>query len=144
MTQIHFQAEWPEEVICCTGCKLANFNTARLCYTGELGSMTDSMGPGNMVRHMQNLSYTYDECLICIRLGPSILSVICKNLLYSGPSYPSSPVYAFVWSTSFKVGSLVAPINHAQGSLRLKPGCLNHGHLTMNIMDDLVSVTVML
>ena len=54
--------------------------------------MTDSMGPGKLVRHMQNLSYTYDEYLICIGLGPSISSVICKNPLYSGPSYPSSPV----------------------------------------------------
>ena len=54
--------------------------------------MTDSMGPGKLVRHMQNLLYTYDEYLICIGLGPSISSVICKNLSYSGPSYPSSPV----------------------------------------------------
>ena len=54
--------------------------------------LTDSMGPGKLVRHMQNPSYTYDEYLICIRLGPSISSVICKNLSYSGPSYPSSPV----------------------------------------------------
>ena len=45
--------------------------------------MTDSMGPGKLVRHMQNPSYTYDEYLICIGLGPS----------YSGPSYPSSPVF---------------------------------------------------
>ena len=56
--------------------------------------MTDSMGPGKLVRQMQNLSYTYDKYLICIGLGPSILSVICKTLSYSGPSYPSSPVYA--------------------------------------------------
>ena len=58
--------------------------------------MTDSMGPGKLIRRMQNLSYTYDEYLICIGLGPSISSVICKNLSYSGPSipsYPSSPVY---------------------------------------------------
>ena len=55
--------------------------------------MTDSMGPGKLVRHMQNPSYTYDEYLICIGLGPSISPVICKNPLYSGPSYPSSPVY---------------------------------------------------
>ena len=55
--------------------------------------MTDSMGPGKLVRHMQNPSYTYDEYLICIGLGPSISSVICKNLSYSGLSYPSSPVY---------------------------------------------------
>ena len=41
--------------------------------------MTDSMGPGKLVRHMQNLSYTYDEYLICIGLGPSISSVICKD-----------------------------------------------------------------
>ena len=54
--------------------------------------MTDSMGPGKLVRHMQNPSYTYDEYLICIGLGPSISSIICKNLSYSGPSYPSSPV----------------------------------------------------
>ena len=54
--------------------------------------MTDSMGPGKLVRHMQNPSYTYDEYLICIRLGPSISSVKCKNLSYSGPSYSSSPV----------------------------------------------------
>ena len=56
--------------------------------------MTDSMGPGKLVRHMQNLSYTYDEYLICIGLGPSVSSVICKNPSYSGPSYPSSPVYS--------------------------------------------------
>ena len=54
--------------------------------------MTDSMGPGKLVRHMQNPSHTYDEYLMCIGLGPSISSVICKNLSYSGPSYPSSPV----------------------------------------------------
>ena len=54
--------------------------------------MTDSMGPGKLVHHMQNPSYTYDEYLICIGLGPSILFVICKNPSYSGPSYPSSPV----------------------------------------------------
>ena len=54
--------------------------------------MTDSMGPEKLVRHMQNPSYTYDEYLICIGLGPRILSVICKNPSYSGPSYPSSPV----------------------------------------------------
>ena len=50
--------------------------------------MTDSMGPGKLVRHVQNLSYTYDEYLICIGLGPSISSVIFRNLSYSGPSYP--------------------------------------------------------
>ena len=55
--------------------------------------MTDSMGPGKLVRHMQNPSYTYDEYLICIGLGPSISSVIYKNPSYSGPSYPSSPVH---------------------------------------------------
>ena len=54
--------------------------------TGELGydrlNGTRKIGP----------SYTYDEYLKCIGLGPSISSVICKNLSYSGPSYPSSPV----------------------------------------------------
>ena len=57
--------------------------------------MTDSTGPGKLVRHMQNPSYTYDEYLICIGLGPSISSIICKDPSYSGPSYPSSPVYVF-------------------------------------------------
>ena len=51
------------------------------------------MGPGKLVRHMQNPSYTYDEYLILIGLGPSISYVICKNPSYSGPSYPSSPVF---------------------------------------------------
>ena len=59
--------------------------------------MTDSMGPGKLVCHMQNPSYTYDEYLICIGLGPSISSVVCKNLSYSGPSYPSSPVYINIY-----------------------------------------------
>ena len=59
--------------------------------------MTDSMGPGKLVRHMQNPLYTYDEYLICIGLGPSISSVICKNPSYSGPSYPSSPVIQCVY-----------------------------------------------
>ena len=54
--------------------------------------MTDSMGPGKLVRHMQNPSYTYDEYLTCIVLGPSISSIVCKDSSYSGPSYPSSPV----------------------------------------------------
>ena len=54
--------------------------------------MTDSMVPGKLVRRMQNPSYTYDEYLICIGLGPIISSVISKNPSYSGPSYPSSPV----------------------------------------------------
>ena len=57
--------------------------------------MTDSMGPGKLVHHMQNLSYTYDEYLIYMGLGPSIWSVIDKSLSYSGPSYPSSPVFSF-------------------------------------------------
>ena len=55
--------------------------------------MTDSIGPGKLVGHMQNLSYTYDKYLICMGLGPSILSVIDESLSYIGPSYPSSPVY---------------------------------------------------
>ena len=64
--------------------------------------MTDSMGPGKLVRHMQNPSYTYDEYLICIGLGPSISFVICKNPSYSGPSYPSSPVPPKVCRTGKK------------------------------------------
>ena len=54
--------------------------------------MMDSMGPGKLVRHMQNPSYTYDTFLICMGLGPSISPVIDKSLSYSGPSYPSLPV----------------------------------------------------
>ena len=54
--------------------------------------MTDSMGPGKLVRHMQNPSYTYDKYLICMGLGPSILSVIDESPSYSGQSYPSSLV----------------------------------------------------
>ena len=52
--------------------------------------MTDSMEPEKLVRHMQNPSYTYDEYVVCIGLGPSISSVICENLSHSGP--PGSPV----------------------------------------------------
>ena len=66
--------------------------SSKICYVQVNLDMTDSMGPGKLVRHMQNPSYTYDEYLICIGLGPSISSVICKNPSYSGPSYPSSPV----------------------------------------------------
>ena len=62
------------------------------CHIQANLDMTDSMGPGKLVRHMQNLSYTYDTYLICMGLGPSISSVIAKSLSYSGPSYPSSPV----------------------------------------------------
>ena len=54
--------------------------------------MTDSIGPGKLVCHMQNPSYIYDTYLICMGLGPSISSVIDKSPSYSGPSYPSSPV----------------------------------------------------
>ena len=65
-----------------------------LRYTGELGY--DGLnGTREMVRPMQNPSFTYDEYLICIGLGPSISSVICKNPSYSDPSYPSSPVIRF-------------------------------------------------
>ena len=60
--------------------------------------MTDSMGPGKLIRHMQNLSYTYDTYLICMGLGPSISSVIDKSLSYSGPSYPSSPVLSCLYA----------------------------------------------
>ena len=38
--------------------------------------MTDSMGPGKLVRHMQNPSYTYGKYLICMGLGPSILTLV--------------------------------------------------------------------
>ena len=67
--------------------------------------MTDSMDPGKLVRHMQNLSYTYDTVdtyLICMGLVPSMLSVIDKSLSYSGPSYPSSPVIFFLFKKLYK------------------------------------------
>ena len=87
-----------------------------LLLSGILGfvqvnlDMTDSMGPGKLVRHMQNLSYTYDEYLICIGLGPIISSVICKNLSYSGLSYPSSPVLVILlWIQSMHCSR---PLNH--------------------------------
>ena len=63
-------------------------------------AITDSTGPGKLVRHMQNPSYTYDTYLICMGLGPSILSVIDTSLSYSGPSYPSSPVCALFWGAT--------------------------------------------
>ena len=66
--------------------------------TGELGYDRLIGTRKKLVRHMQNPSYTYDKYLICIGLVPSILSVICKNLSYSGPSYPSSPVLPFYGS----------------------------------------------
>ena len=69
-----------------------HINSFSICEVQANLDMTDSMGPGKLVRHMQNLSYTYDKYLICIGLGPNISSVICKNPSYSGPSYPSSPV----------------------------------------------------
>ena len=83
--------------------------------------MTDSMGPGKLVRHMQNPSYTYDEYLICIGLGPSISSVICKNLSYSGPSYPSSPVLEESKRTLFPFFSL----DHAQSVRKYQNQTIN-------------------
>ena len=74
--------------------------------------ITDSMGPGKLVRHMQNPSYAYDEYLICINgLGPSISSVICKNPSYSGPSYPSSPVHHSDKETCSNIQILLAIVN---------------------------------
>ena len=67
--------------------------------------MTDSMGPGKLVHHMQSLSYIYDTYLICMGLGPRILFVICKSPTYSGSSYPSSPVLVFGIVTSTVVQS---------------------------------------
>ena len=81
----------------CRLCKM------ELCIQVNL-DMTDSMGPGKLVRLMQNPSYRYDEYLICIGLGPSTSSVICKNPLYSGPSYPSSPVLSLSDPIESKLG----------------------------------------
>ena len=67
----------------------AMLNTGEPGYDGLNG--TRKIGPS-----YANPSYTYDEYLICIRLGPSISSVICKNPSYSGPSYPSSPVLCII------------------------------------------------
>ena len=61
-------------------------------WTGELGydrlNGTRKIGPSYAKSVLYILQY-----LICIGLGPSISSVIYKNLSYSGPSYPSLPVY---------------------------------------------------
>ena len=86
---------------------ISPFITVQLVLQVNL-DMTDSMGPGKLVRHMQNPLYTYDEYMICIGLGPSILSVICKNLSYTGPSYPSSPVL-FIYIIS---GIIFFPFSH--------------------------------
>ena len=70
-------------------------------YTGELGydglNGTRKIGPS-----YANPSYAYDTYLICMGLGPSILSVIDKSPSYSGPSYPSSTVF-FILKFSKKV-----------------------------------------
>ena len=59
--------------------------------TGELGN--DRLNGTRKI----GLSYAKSvEYLICIGLGPSILSIICKNPSYSGPSYPSSLVSCYV------------------------------------------------
>ena len=63
--------------------------------------MTDTKGAGKLVCHMQNLSYTHDKYLICLGLGPGILSVIDESPSYSGPSYPSSPVLVFIQNKRF-------------------------------------------
>ena len=80
--------------------------------------MTDSMGPGKLVRHMQNPSYTYAEYLICIGLGPSISSVICKNPSYSGPSYPSSLVLIRYLVICLNVGAIITFFARCIGTLR--------------------------
>ena len=92
--------------------------------------MTDSMGPGNLVRHMQNPSFTYDEYLICIGLGPSISSVICKNQLYSGPSYPSSPVRVQS-TTMWQVDVVVNTLGCRAGVPISKPGGGTEKHCSL-------------
>ena len=37
--------------------------------------MTDSMGPGKLVRHMPNQSYTYDTHLLCMGLGRTVIDM---------------------------------------------------------------------
>ena len=69
--------------------------------------MTDSIGPEKLVRHMQNQPYTYDKYLICMGLGPSILSFIDENPSYSGPSYPSSPILKMGTPKNEKIGKIV-------------------------------------
>ena len=61
-----------------------------------MGIDTGELGYDRLNGIRQNPSYTYDEYLICIGLGPSISSVICKNPSYSGPSYPCSPVFTYM------------------------------------------------
>ena len=75
-----------------TSIRLRKTHIHQTDYTGELGydrlNGTRKIGPS----YAKSVLYTYDEYLICIGLGHSISSVICKNPSYSGPSYPSSPV----------------------------------------------------
>ena len=65
--------------------------------------VTDSMGPGKLVRLMQNPSYTYDTDLICMGLGPSISSVMDATASESCPSYLSLPVYIFKLSGTYEI-----------------------------------------
>ena len=58
------------------------FHLMRLKYKKKMLQVnldiTDLVGPGKLVRHLQNPSYTYDTYLICMGLRPRISSVICK------------------------------------------------------------------
>ena len=94
MHRDHYRQQYKQQDSTNPQCKYSLLTLVIIAYSAIQVNldMTDSMEPGKLVRHMQNPSYTYDEYLICIGLGPSILSVICKNLSYSGLSYPSSPV----------------------------------------------------
>ena len=61
-------------------------NTGELGYDGLNG--TRKIGPS----YAKSVLY-YDKYLICMGLGPSILSVIDESPSDSGLSYPSSPVH---------------------------------------------------
>ena len=54
--------------------------------------MTASMRPGKLVRHMQNLSYTYMTHTWYMQgTGTKHIGCHSQKFVYSGPSYPSSP-----------------------------------------------------
>ena len=89
------------------------------------------MGPGKLVLHMQSLSYTYDQYLICVGLGPSISSVIHENTSYSGPSYPSSPVHLILYLTLAPKSGLYLRIQvHPVLCLTIAPICTVSKHCT--------------
>ena len=114
-------------------CK-GNFNELQLLQANL--DMTDSMGPGKLVFHMQNPSYTYDTYVICMGLGPSISSAIDKSLSYSGPSYPSLPVQVNLDMTdSMGPGKLVGHMQNPSYTYDTYLICMGLGPSISSVID---------